>query len=406
MERIIRVPGKPFANALAALRVELQRIIQRQDEEFPIERLFDFIRLTEANSAFQKKLLARGSFAQVDDRFTNKARRSFSERLVDLGPNIDALRVYMPRNIVMDTSVNSENILTFELTEMRRNVIIEFDDEPAPGFGTSFVLDKVTGGDEGWRYFCYQEFEPDKKVTIFVDTELEAALVAGSRSNFRLLTRPALLHRDNGESAGSVHALGGFLEICRCKCCEVPDNPKPCPPPGAQLDLKIRGILVSDDSANFPAMESNYLRWLAETQTLYSSRADLQITSAGHQMIIDPLSVDIDAAPCNIGQPSSDTEMLWDKHYGAAQDGVVVAFVLHSLLGATVGCAAHPPGRPGFTLERFSSDWVFAHELGHVLDLRHIENSDNLMNPSSPFTNPPPDLTAAQISTMRCSNVI
>ena len=81
----ITIPGKPFARSAEALRQDL--ILKRMDlevEEFPVARIFDFIRLSESNLAAQKKLARRGSFvrSQSDDaRFHNRARRSFSERL-------------------------------------------------------------------------------------------------------------------------------------------------------------------------------------------------------------------------------------------------------------------------------------------------------------------------------------
>jgi hypothetical protein len=47
------------------------------------------------------------------------------------------------------------------------------------------------------------------------------------------------------------------------------------------------------------------------------------------------------------------------------------------------------------------------HEVGHVLGLSHVNNNDRLMtgNGTANITNPPPDLSSSEITTMRNSSL-
>jgi hypothetical protein len=47
---------------------------------------------------------------------------------------------------------------------------------------------------------------------------------------------------------------------------------------------------------------------------------------------------------------------------------------------------------------RPATQWTFAHEIGHVLDLIHVNNNDLLMtgNGTANITDPPPDLVASE----------
>ena len=69
------------------------------------------------------------------------------------------------------------------------------------------------------------------------------------------------------------------------------------------------------------------------------------------------------------------------------------------------GCTAHAPGVPACVVARGASQWTLAHEIGHVLGLRHVNNNDRLMtgNGTRNITNPPPDLISSEISTMNSS---
>ncbi|MGR9108001.1 MAG: peptidoglycan-binding protein [Gammaproteobacteria bacterium] len=87
------------------------------------------------------------------------------------------------------------------------------------------------------------------------------------------------------------------------------------------------------------------------------------------------------------------------KHVGVNE--VAVYFVRTTVPGLN-GCAAHPPGRPGVVVTASASRWTLGHEVGHVLGLQHVNNSDRLMTGggTNNITNPPPDLVAPEIQKM------
>lgn len=101
-----------------------------------------------------------------------------------------------------------------------------------------------------------------------------------------------------------------------------------------------------------------------------------------------------------VGHVMSDEEdELYSFGRGLGAD-VVGYYIRRSVFGSGVlGCAAHPPGRRGFWVKGSTPDgFTFAHEAVHVVgDNPHVSgNTDNLMTPFSPGTNPPPDLNENQ----------
>ena len=56
-----------------------------------------------------------------------------------------------------------------------------------------------------------------------------------------------------------------------------------------------------------------------------------------------------------------------------------------------------PPRR-----SRSATQWTLGHEVGHVLNLRHVNDNDRIMtgNGTGNITNPPPDLINTEVTTM------
>lgn len=107
-----------------------------------------------------------------------------------------------------------------------------------------------------------------------------------------------------------------------------------------------------------------------------------------------------------------DQDRLFQNRNFVGQDEVVI-YIVQSLIsdlppekGIVEGCATHPNGRPGFIVSRSANHWVMAHELGHVLGLSHVTNTDRLMHPyNNEYTNTPPDLDQGEANWMDGSSL-
>ena len=112
----------------------------------------------------------------------------------------------------------------------------------------------------------------------------------------------------------------------------------------------------------------------------------------------------VDVGPCVRGQTTSEQNQLFTNRNFADANDIVAYFVLATDPPLN-GCAAHPAGTPGAVVVRPATQWTFAHEIGHVLDLIHFNNNNLLMtgNGTANITNPPPDLGASEGATMQAS---
>ena len=124
--------------------------------------------------------------------------------------------------------------------------------------------------------------------------------------------------------------------------------------------------------------------------------------------------VALDVGPCFLGQPTDEHDELFAHRDGAGPSDLVI-YVLQTLVGGggnLVGCATHPAAQPGAAIVPVgaAARWLLAHEVGHVLSLRHVDsaiptNSDFLMWPNIAWTNTPPDLTAVEATRMADSGL-
>ena len=126
---------------------------------------------------------------------------------------------------------------------------------------------------------------------------------------------------------------------------------------------------------------------------------------------LDPLLA-LDVGPCFLGQPTDEHDDLFAHRNNAAGTDLVV-YVVDTLVGGSgnlLGCATHPDGQPGAAIvDNVGARWLTAHEVGHVLGLRHVTGpsagTDDLMWPNVGWTNLPPDVSSGEASTMRSSNL-
>jgi hypothetical protein len=140
---------------------------------------------------------------------------------------------------------------------------------------------------------------------------------------------------------------------------------------------------------------------------------------------LQPLQ-NLNIGQCVLGQTTADQNTLFANRNNVGNNELVV-YIVATLIGGAgnvLGCAAYPNGQPGAAVVQSNATWVVAHEVGHVLGLGHVctfptlvnptpavpcvagsGQSDSLMFPNVGWTNVPPDLSAAENSTMQNSNL-
>jgi hypothetical protein len=134
--------------------------------------------------------------------------------------------------------------------------------------------------------------------------------------------------------------------------------------------------------------------------------ANIRVDVVSNENLNLPELADVDVGDCIKGSATEEQQQLFSHRNDVLEYECSVYFV-RSTIPPYNGCAAHPDGRPGCVVVREASRWTLAHEVGHVLGLPHVDSRDNLMtrNGTDNITNPPPDLTSDQISTMDGSNL-
>ena len=129
--------------------------------------------------------------------------------------------------------------------------------------------------------------------------------------------------------------------------------------------------------------------------------AAIDVEWASSENLNLPLLNDVDVGACTLGSTTAEQNTLFGNRNNVGVNDIVVYFV-RSTDPPLNGCAAHPAGRPGAVVVQGATQWTFAHEVGHVLGLFHVNNNDRLMtgNGTANITNPPPDLVASEATTM------
>ncbi len=114
---------------------------------------------------------------------------------------------------------------------------------------------------------------------------------------------------------------------------------------------------------------------------------------------------DIDAGSCTRGNTTQEQRTLFNNRNNVGADEVAVYIartVTNSSGGALNGCAAND-GRASCIVARTATRWTTAHEVGHVLGLNHVSDTNRLMFGSADRTNLPPDLVESERQTMESS---
>jgi hypothetical protein len=85
---------------------------------------------------------------------------------------------------------------------------------------------------------------------------------------------------------------------------------------------------------------------------------------------------DLDVVPtCPAGQLTTEQGQLFNNRANVGEFDVVVHFV-RSTIPVLNGCASHPSDVFGAVVTQVASAWTLAHEIGHVMGLRHIGGED------------------------------
>jgi hypothetical protein len=143
----------------------------------------------------------------------------------------------------------------------------------------------------------------------------------------------------------------------------------------------------------------------AAMQEVYAT-AGIRVDWATTENLTLPTLTDVDVGGCTMGSVSAEQIQLFNNRNFVGANDMVVYYV-RSTVPAYNGCAAHPAGRPGAVVVRSASRWTLGHELGHVMGIHHVNDNNRLMTGNGTFniTNPPPDLSAGEITTLNTSGL-
>ncbi|WP_221806084.1 hypothetical protein [Paenibacillus illinoisensis] len=136
-----------------------------------------------------------------------------------------------------------------------------------------------------------------------------------------------------------------------------------------------------------------------------AANIDVEVSSTEELNL--PMLTDLYVNDCTRGRPTEEQKQLFSNRLNVG-DHEIAVYLVRSLFPPENGCAVHPPGRPGVVIANTATIWTLGHEIGHVLGLDHVDNSDRLMKGKGThgITNPPPDLSPEEIEIMMSSPYI
>src|ERR1043165_2075623 len=392
----IKVPGKVFKESMDAMR---GRMIERAaaGEPVPIQIFFDYFRLTASNQTLGEKLRARGTFVPIGTAYRNVGNL-IDEIIRDIGPERRQMTLYVGPTLLVETALSpaqSPDTLTFTFADDNdgNNLMLGVDQlPPALGFGTSFVLRKIVWDTTGTRYIATEDGVPDHQLEIFVDASLEDMIFLSGLHGFSGLTSNPVRMIPMALAGECGGCCGGFCA-------------KPRPAPEGELCVNVHAKIIVPPSLSIQDQVT------ATNGVFRAARVTIHLASV--ETLNLPQFEDLDVGTCVSGTVTPEQDTLFRQFRANAGPNDICAYWVRTMTsntGTTIGCAAHPAGVPALALMGSNSmtPWVLAHEIGHVLGLSHVNQSDtnNLMRPVDSFSNPPPVLNSGQIDGMRWSDLL
>jgi hypothetical protein len=399
---VIEIPGAPTADRTRMLRDELNNAI-RTNTPFPLARAFEILPLTKENQALAEKLSDRGLMAVEESivdgvlakAFVNEGT-SIDEKIVD--QSLREFSAYIPRRVRLAAQAGDE---TLSLRSEGSNIIATITSLPPElGFGERFVLRSV-------------EFTQDTVLIDFPEEDnnehlLRLKINLGSQAtHFRILRqRLGNTGQRNTLALVTAEATGDF------PCCFTNgDDDDNQPLPGVQnISIHFKILRTQAEvNANNPSLaiiNQTIATQVASMRQVYGQSFNIiQLTTEA----LTVADVDINAGTCTMGNTSNEQNTVFQNRNNVGATDLVIYLVrtLATTAGNGLdGCASHPAGRPGAIIRRApGSAWVLGHEIGHVLDLRHVTDNTRLMFDQflGNIVNPPPDIIGAEIRTMQNS---
>ncbi len=134
-------------------------------------------------------------------------------------------------------------------------------------------------------------------------------------------------------------------------------------------------VRITDRNPRIPVADQ-----LAATRQVFA-KIGIRIDVVSITQVTDPRVMYV--GNCDVGYSRAQEYYYCRRVAERATD--LVAYVVRQTDFLMGGCATHPPDCPGLVVSRYATPWTFAHEVGHVLGLDHVDPPDglSLMTPST-----------------------